>query len=625
MTDIFVSPNGNGRGTQTDPYSIDQAQALVKAACVNMSEDINLYLVDGLYSMSQPIVIQADSSGSNGFFVRWRNTEGATPVFSGAVPVTGWDLHDEAKNIWKAQVTAGSDFEHLWQGHKRLTRAWSGWKPKGFKSSRLGLKMTKGAPDVASWKNPQDIVVTKLFMWRHIPAKVQRIVGKEIQLDPAELATYKVPSTALGVMEPVSLYMVLNFLTIRLARYFIENAYELLTDEGEWYLDKQASVLYFKPFAHDSFSRDSVLLYSRLKTFFKLDGSPENPINNVAIQGIHFCYGKGSKMGVTAGFPTEPTKAITPTPEAAVQVNAGHNIIVQNNYFMHMGYDALHFDLQGSNIQITGNGFGDISRSAISLSQTNLLVSNKSKKGILPENKNKFFDGVAIRNNYIRDVGLDSLAAGITYSEFARNVNCTHNEIRGTTINAIRNSWRYLGWHGHAGNIEYSWNKTSDVVLSGLDDFGALYVACSNDGYTKIHHNYIDGVGASPNNAGIYLDVFVDHGEIYNNLSVNMPQPLWYHRISRAWVAIVMSTNTKTHNNWSDVLTYRDFDQGRLRFFWPDKSNTVYDNELIQADRTLPAEAQEVAEKAGLEFAYRPMRSVVNDLLESQHKLAPEA
>ena len=593
---------------------------LVKAACVNMSEDVNLHLCDGLYSRTQPIVIRSDAAGKNGFFVRWCHAEGAKPVFSGAVSVTGWHLHDESKNIWAAQVSAGSDFEHLWQGSKRLTRAWSGWNPKGFKNSRLGLKMTQDAPNVASWKNPHDIVVTKQFMWRHIPAIVQGIVGKGIQLHPAELASCKVPSTALGVMEPVSLYILLNFITIKLARFYIENAYELLTDEGEWYLDKQASALYFKPFADDGFGPDSVLTYSQLKTFFKLDGSLEDPINNVVIQGIHFAYSKGTKIGVTAGFPTEPTKAITPTPEAAVQINAGNNIIVRDNCFLHMGHDALHFDLQGKNIQITGNGFGDVSRSAISLSQTNLWVSNKSKHGILPENKNKFFDGVALCNNYIRDVGLDSLAAGITYSEFSRNVRCTHNEIRGTTINAIRNSWRYLGWRGHAGNIEYSWNKTSDVVRSGLDDFGALYVACSNAGYTKIHHNYIDGVGASPNNAGIYFDVFVDQGEIYNNLSINMPKPIWYHRISRAWVALVMSTNTKTHHNWANVLTYRDFDQGRLRFFWPDKSNRVDNNELIQANRALPAEAQEVADKAGLEPAYKPMRRVIDDHLESPPK-----
>ncbi len=114
------------------------------------------------------------------------------------------------------------------------------------------------------------------------------------------------------------------------------------------------------------------------------------------------------------------------------------------------------------------------------------------------------------------------------------------------------------------------------------------------------------------NNSGIYLDVFVDKAEIYNNVSLNMPPPLWYHRISRAWISVVMSTRTKIYRNWSDHLTYRDFDQGRLRFFWPDKSNKVYDNHVIKNDAQLPAEAQEVIDKAGLQSQYRQLKGEVD-------------
>jgi hypothetical protein len=117
----------------------------------------------------------------------------------------------------------------------------------------------------------------------------------------------------------------------------------------------------------------------------------------------------------------------------------------------------------------------------------------------------------------------------------------------------------------------------------------------------------------SPSNAGIYLDVFVDKAEIYNNVSINMPSSVWWNRLSRAWLALV--TNTQVYNNWSNQLSYRDFDQGRYRFFWPDKSNKRYDNHIIEDINRLPSEAQEVISKAGLEPTYLSVKERVDQVI----------
>ncbi len=403
------------------------------------------------------------------------------------------------------------------------------------------------------------------------------------------------------------------------ADYALENAYELLTDEGEWYLDKTQSMVYFKPFSESDFNSETELSYAGLKTFFLLDGSLTQPVRNFAIRGICFQYSKGTKMGVTAGFPMGPNSSHIPKPESAIQVNAGHKIIIHDNFFFHIGYDAIHFDLQGSDIQITGNGFADISRSAISLNQTNLVISNKSKEEIMPENQHKFFDGVDIRNNYVRMVGLDAPSQGISFSEFTRNLRCIHNEIRHVSTYAVSNNWRFLGWRGHAGKIEYAWNKTSEVGREGLKDFGALYVSCSNVGFTKIHHNHIDGVGMNSNNFGIYLDVFTDKAEVYNNVCVNMPYNKRWDWLHGAWflgacVNLVISKNTKVYNNWSDALNYRDFDQGRYRF-WKSRTNKFYGNHRIESMDHLPSVAQEVVSKAGLEPQYQSVKEQVESLL----------
>lgn len=607
MTTIYVSPTGSGDGSEQSPYGVTALAGMINTARQQAKEDITVLFADGHYPMTESLHISGQTDEPT-HWLRLQAADNAKPVFSGGHALRGWQLHDRAANIWRTDVSAGSYFEHLWQGHTRLTRAWSGWNPTGFKNTKRGLKMIAGAPDIGSWGNISDVTVTKKMMWRKIPAEIHSVSGQQIRLDPEVVASYPVPSTALGVMEPFSLYGLLNFLSPRQADFALENAYELLTDEGEWYLDKAASVLYFKPFSGQDFSAESELHYAQLKTLIRLDGSIEAPISKVEISGLRFEYANGTKFGVTAGFPTEPTKSITPPPAAALQINRGVDIELHDNQFLHMAYDAVHFDLGGRNYNITGNAFIDVSRSALSLNQTNLLESNKSKHGVLPENVDKFFENVVIRNNYMRVSGLDAAAPAISYSEFTRKLSCLHNDIGFCATQAIRNSWRYLGWRGHCGDIEYAWNRTSDVGQDGLVDFGALYVACANVGYTKIHHNYIDGVGINPSNAGLYLDVFVDKGEIYNNVSINQPVEDFWNRLSRGWVALVMSTNTRVYSNWSDQLSYRDFDQGRLRFFWPDRSNKLDDNHKLDNIEQLPAAAREVADKAGLEPQYQKMK-----------------
>jgi hypothetical protein len=176
-------------------------------------------------------------------------------------------------------------------------------------------------------------------------------------------------------------------------------------------------------------------------------------------------------------------------------------------------------------------------------------------------------------------------------------------------------SWRYLGWKGHTANIEYAWNRSSEVGRAGLQDFGALYVSCSNAGFTKIHHNYIDGVGVASQNAGIYLDVSTDKAEVYNNVSVNMPARTM-NLIYEAWVAVVMSTNVKVYNNWTDQLNFKDFDPARYRYLWGHRSNKRYDNHLIEDGKALPPEAMEVLEKAGVEPQYQQVKEFVDQVIE---------
>lgn len=616
MKEIYVVPNGSGDGSESSPCTLEKAKKLVRKINQDMSFDINVYIDDGTYFLSTPFVLSHKDSGSNGFKIRWKNKPGANPIFSGAQTITNWSLHDDDQNIWKAFIPKGLYFEHLWINGKRLRRAWSGWDPKGFKNTRKGVKVVDPNLDISKWKNINDIIVTKKFIWRYIPCRVHQIKGQRLILNPKCIQTYKIPQSVLGVLNQDVLNW-MNSLVISNADIALENVYEFLTDEGEWYLDRLESTVYYKPFESDDFNAKSELIYSNLNTFILLNGTEHNPINNIEIKGITFEYTEGTKMGITAESPTEPTKSNPPKPKNALQINAGQSIIIKSNIFMHIGSNAIHFDLKGNDIKIISNGFCDISREAISLYQTNLIVSEANKNGILPENADKFFDGIEISNNYIRYTGIDHLGSGIEYSEFTRNLKVFHNEIREVPIFAVRNGWGFLAWKNHTGNIEYAWNKVSDVGQANMGDFGGLYISCCNVGESSIHHNYINGAGLSNRNNGIYLDVYASGVKIYNNVCKNMPQKSELG--IGGWLGLIISENNEIFENWTDSNVMVDFSIPDNRTE-PSPTNKLYNNHYhSQKSEDWPIEAQKIMKKAGLIPKYKFIQQIIDSELEKDY------
>jgi hypothetical protein len=601
--EIHVSPDGSGDGTRTAPASLERARDLVRERVAGMDRDIDVVLSDGRYRLGAPLVLTPGHSGLNGYRVCWRSETDGGAVLSGGTEVTGWSIHDAERNIWKAPVPAGARFEHLWFDNRRLVRAWSGWNPPGVRNTRRGVRWTDAGPDISAWRRPGDVVVTKRCMWRNIPATVHTVGSRELVLDPETVATYAVPTSALGVVEPIELYGVLNGLELRRADIALENAYELLTDEDEWHLDTVESLLYVKPRKDDEFRPDSRVTYSVLGSFIRLEGTAAHPVHDIVIQGLTFAYGDGSKLGVSAGSPAEPTSAVPPTPHAAVQVNRGERIKISSNTFMHLGADALHFDLGGRDLKVVGNGFRDISRAAISLNQTNLSVTAKNKRGVQPDNADKFFEDVVIANNYIRTTGVDDIGAAVVYSEFTRRLKVLHNEISDVPTYAIRGSWRFLAWRGHGGDIEYGWNKVSKVGRSGLKDFGGINISCSNVAPSSIHHNYVADVGTNPDNAAIYLDVHSEQVTVHHNVTEHIPRG----RLLGGWLEIILSKHNEAYGNWTDGPHTIDAAPSHYRF-WPSRTNRVHDNHVIAPGTPWPSDAQAVIDAAGLEPEFADVR-----------------
>src|SRR5258708_8695276 len=92
--------------TLSAPCSLDGAQAVVRGLTATMTGDIVVDLRGGVYRRSATWSFSdaAHDSGTGGHRVIYQAFPGEAPEISGARQITGWTLHDGAKNIWSAPV-----------------------------------------------------------------------------------------------------------------------------------------------------------------------------------------------------------------------------------------------------------------------------------------------------------------------------------------------------------------------------------------------------------------------------------------------------------------------------------------------------------------------------------------
>jgi len=104
---IYVASNGDdsGNGTFTSPLkTVDAAKELVKTRNQDMTDDLFVYLREGTYYQDDSLTFTTSDSGTNGKNVVYTPYNGETVTISGGKKVSGFEIHDEEKNIWKTEI-----------------------------------------------------------------------------------------------------------------------------------------------------------------------------------------------------------------------------------------------------------------------------------------------------------------------------------------------------------------------------------------------------------------------------------------------------------------------------------------------------------------------------------------
>ncbi len=273
VTAIYAAPTGSGTlCTLASPCALADAVTAARAKLPTMSGDVAVYLRGGTYRLSTTLALTNADSGRNGHRVLYEAYPGETPVLSGGVQVTGFTEPDAAKQIWRAPLPSGATAagRQLFVNGVRAVRARSAGSPDGVTTTATGFATSDGA--YSSFANQASIEVVQDNDWKHVRCPLQSIASAP---DGGAALTVLAPCWAANNVAVPNVGFPLNGngLPAMSGISWIENAYELLTSPGQFYVDQAAGYVYYMPRSTEDLATADVEL-PVLETLVSLAGTP---------------------------------------------------------------------------------------------------------------------------------------------------------------------------------------------------------------------------------------------------------------------------------------------------------------------------------------------------------------
>jgi hypothetical protein len=563
----YASPDGAGHECSLNsPCSLTGLRDKIRTVNGNMAGDIHAYLRGGTYTLNAPFELTNEDSGTNSHDVIYMAYPGETPTLSGGRQITGWTLYDAARNIYRARVDASFQTRQLFVDGRRAIRAKGDVNPPGFVKTSAGYTLPSSGiyAGMGTWGNRNDIELVGFTNWKSFRCGVDSIRNGTVVLKSTCWSNSQLGSDILGMPA------------------WVENAYELLDSEGEWYWNRTAGDIYYKPRPGENMA-SAVVIAPATETLLTGTGSAGAPIHNIRFRGITFAYAAWFRPSTDNGY--VPAQAgviykgrghsdLMNTP-SHLQFRMAHNIILERNTFIHLGGSALTFDRGSQNNKITGNRFEDISSHAIQIGNVN--DRGASGEDIVQDNE--------IRNNSITRIGAEYYDAVGVFIGYAAGTVVDHNEIADVPYSGISVGW---GWtdkaYGNLRNNRITNNRIRDF-MTVLNDGGGIYTLSRQDD-TVISGNYIY------NNHRDYGSIYLDLGSHGITVTSNVISD----RVTN-WVFVQDSVPPYSTGN-SIVRNFTDTSKSRIY-----KNNRVIDNTVI-ADGQWPQAAAAIMAQAGPEPGY---------------------
>ncbi len=558
---FYVAPTGNDAnpGTEAAPFkTITKAQKAVREINGTMTGDIVVYLREGTYQLNSTVNYDERDGGKDGHYVRYKAYKGKMPLITGGMPVTGWTIHDETNNIWKAEGVEGR-FRQLYVNGKKAVRACF---PNAIASDEKGagtfdhdfVRLSKvdstgrafdvSAEYIKNIKNIEDVEIHLMIAWaesilRLEKAEVNGGTAKLIPKDPERTKLFHRAYPMLGtafMSDPPKQQV-----------FYLENSYDLIDAPGEWYLDEKNQTLYYKPRSGENMGSANVVA-PRLNTMFSVLGKDtKNKVGYMSFEGLTFAHSnftRPSEEGFldlqAANFNVDvlpdpgrgnweklnSNKYLLWRPDAGFRVENAHHFLVKNCTFTQMAATGLDFVSGTNDDVIEGNVFYEIGAAGIMLGKFYQDSTTEIHIAYNPSDKEEISTRDTIRNNLVTNVTNEHQGAVGIGAGYPRYVVIENNEISYTYYSGISLGF---GWtKDQTAMTNNHVNKNNIHHISRLlCDSGPIYTLSNQGTGSEIKENYLHDYSASKWSDYWVLPIYLDEGSsgftVENNSYRNAP------------------------------------------------------------------------------------------------------
>lgn len=531
-TEFYVSPSGNDSndGSKASPFkTLTQAQKAVRAVNSNMTDDIVVYLREGTYQLTNTFKLTNADGGTNGHFVRYEAFPGESPLVTGGVPITGWEVCDEANGIWCVKGVE-TRFRQLYINNKKVIRARhpNVENAGDLNFNRLAKVDSAGSAfdvftdQIKELKNVKKAEIHLMVAWADQVLRLDEVknngnVSKLIPQDPERSRLFKRKYPMLGTA-----FMSDNKQQV----YYLENDYNLMDSEGEWFLDEETNVLYYKARKGEN-PANSVTVAPNLETLVEITGeSTKNKVENIGIKGIYFAHtnflrpSKEGFLDLQAGqfaVRVEDRGTLNSNefmlwhPNAGMQITNASHLQIEENVFTMMAGTGLDLTSGTNDTRVMGNVFKEIGGSGISVGKFSPDSLTEIHKGYNPSDKDEISTRDTIMYNLVTNVtneiqGAVGIAAG-----YPRYVVIDNNEVSYTNYSGI--------------SVGFGWTKNETAMTNNhinrnhihhisrlLCDSGPIYTLSNQGSGSEIKYNYSHDISQSKWADYWVLPIYLDEG-----------------------------------------------------------------------------------------------------------------
>lgn len=581
--EFYVSPDGDDSnpGSENAPFqSLSRAKQAVDEINDDMSSDIIVYLMDGVYYQDETLTFGTQDSGTNGYKVRYEAYPGAAPEISGGQELDGeWELYDEENNIYRISVPEGVNFRQLYVNGEKGIRARTGADRVFDSTSRIcGADRLDEEGNVipewwsATWdpatqvqaaggrvivpddgrisedmKNLQEVELHIYTAWVENILRIESIekidsydcqqeavhTGKEIDWDGACWRVY--------VQEPEA-ERIFNRPHPGLDNYtggphyafYYENAYEYIDEDTEWYLDRGENTLYYKaPADMDMASASAVI--PMVEEIVTVEGTLDNPVHDIEFRGItfeHSTWLTPSEEGIVGGQANQDmTYGVFKDNNVGVRregtgihIRNAQNIRFDGNTIRFMGATGILVDSGTEGVVLINNTVEETAGNGIELGKFVVDENTDYHQVYVPEDERELCKNNRILNNVVHAVGTQYDGAVGIAAGYVQGITIANNTIYDCPYSGISVGY---GWTSSENPMKYNKILNNEIyaVNQIVCDGGGIYTLSNQTPGSYIRGNYLHDnllpADADYGAAGIYLDEATSGYTVNENVLVS--------------------------------------------------------------------------------------------------------